>query len=554
MSAWRLAQVDQILHWAEHGQLNMQQVARLEALQPLQPSRAAWLAAGTRFCTLAGALLLAVAVVFFFAYNWDGMHRFAKLALAAGALVACVVAALVSRPAGLAWQAALFGAALCTGALLALIGQIYQTGADIWELFAAWTVLMLPFVLLARSWPTWLLCLLASNLWITRLMALTQEEVLWQFGVRDEAVKLALWLALNTLWWLAAWRGERWMIHASTPGRHLERISAALALTALTVGAVLGLWDAPLVVYVPLFIVVAGAGFWYYRHQRLDIVMLGSLCVASVVVATSVLLRILSDGWRGLEFSLFVTAAFVLGTTGYLAVWLKNLIRQQHQRDMAATEQRNADERIDAKLAPRINIVSHLLATFRAHDIADEAQCQRLANLAPDAAWLTALQALAAWVAAFLFTVAFFLLGGTTLFFTVALIAAGMALFWWQRDSAFMNHLALSLSVAGQLLLALVWVDELRNTHLFASAALALALTIPRTSLLHRSLCMGMAVGCGLYSVRPRFGDWPGLSVFLEWAGWLAGCGLCGAGNGAMAGASALGGMAASRLCGGTGA
>jgi len=467
MSAWRLAQVDQILHWAEHGQLNVQQVARLEALQPLQPSRAAWLAAGTRFCTLAGALLLAVAVVFFFAYNWDGMHRFVKLALATGVLVACVVAALASRPAGLAWQAALFGAALCTGALLALIGQIYQTGADIWELFAAWTVLMLPFVLLARSWPTWLLCLLASNLWVT--LMLLQDGALWQFGVRDYAVKLALWLAFNTLWWLAAWRGGRWMLNASAAGRYLERISAALALAALTVGAVLGVmvgkWAASFVVYVPLFIAVAGAGFWYYRQQRLDVVMLGSLGVASVVVASSVLLRMMNNGWSAFEFSLFVTAAFVLGTSGYLAVWLKKLIRQQHQQDMAAAEPRNADERIDAKLEPRSkprinNTVTHLLATFRAHDIADEAQCQRLANLAAGAAWLTALQALAAWLAAFLFTVAFLFLGGPTIFFAVVLIAVGMALFWWQRDSAFMNHLALGLSVAGQLLLAFVWVDE----------------------------------------------------------------------------------------------
>jgi len=45
MSTGQLAQVDQILHWAEHGQLNAQQVERLEALEPLQPSRSARTAA-----------------------------------------------------------------------------------------------------------------------------------------------------------------------------------------------------------------------------------------------------------------------------------------------------------------------------------------------------------------------------------------------------------------------------------------------------------------------------------------------------------------------------
>jgi len=358
MSTWRLAQVDQILHWAEHGQLNAQQVARLEALAPLQPSRASWLAAGERFCTLAGAVLLAAAVVFFFAYNWDGMHRFAKLGLAAGALGLCVAAALASRPAGLAWQSALFGAALCTGALLALIGQTYQTGADIWELFAAWTVLMLPFVLLARAWPTWFLCLLVSNLWVTRM--LLQDGALWQIGVRDDAVKLALWLLLNTLWWLAAWRGGRWML--SAPSRHLERVSAALALAGLAWGAIVGVFGSAaredglggFVVYLPLFIAVVAAGFWYYRHRRLDVVMLGMGGVASVAVATGVLLRILlvDDGRfvDRLVFSLFVTAGFVLVASGYLAVWLKNLTRQQHQLDLAAPA-----EAISANHANHVN-------------------------------------------------------------------------------------------------------------------------------------------------------------------------------------------------------
>jgi len=184
----------------------------------------------------------------------------------------------------------------------------------------------------------------------------------------------------------------------------------------------------------------------------------------------------------------------------------------------------------------RINTVSHLLATFKEHDIADESQRQRLANLAPGAAWLTALQALAAWLAALLLTAAFTLMGGMVfglyLFFAVVLIAAGMALFWRQQDSAFMNHLALGLSVAGQALLAFAWMDEWRNSDVLASAVLALALTVPRTSLPHRSLCLAAAAGCGVYSVLHRYADWLGPSGVLEAIGWL--------GVALVAGASAL--------------
>ena len=43
------------------------------------------------------------------------------------------------------------GAQSDPGGVLALVRQIYQTGADEWELFVTWTLLMLPFVMLARS-------------------------------------------------------------------------------------------------------------------------------------------------------------------------------------------------------------------------------------------------------------------------------------------------------------------------------------------------------------------------------------------------------------------
>ncbi|MET0346849.1 MAG: DUF2157 domain-containing protein [Casimicrobiaceae bacterium] len=47
-------------------------------------------------------------------------------------------------------KAALVVAALLVGALLALVGQVYQTGADRFELFAAWAVAIVAWVLVAR--------------------------------------------------------------------------------------------------------------------------------------------------------------------------------------------------------------------------------------------------------------------------------------------------------------------------------------------------------------------------------------------------------------------
>jgi len=323
---WSLSHINQILHWAENGHLNAPQLRAIAQLGRLQPQRAMWLAAGVWFCTLAATILLAAAVLFFFAYNWVELHRFAKLGLAASALIACVVAAWASRPTSVAWQSALLGAALCTGALLALIGQTYQTGADIWELFAAWSALMLPFVLLARAWPSWLLCLVVTNLCVARFVAMGG---LWHWGLSQAVSQLAPLISINSLWWLVARLWGRWML--TQPSRHLERLAALFALLPLTLGAMLGVdashYFAGYGGYVPVFVIAVAALWLFYRRYRLDIFMLGILSTCAVCVGGSLLAWIL-DG--SLEATLIIMAAYVLGVSGALSVWLHKLIRQQH--------------------------------------------------------------------------------------------------------------------------------------------------------------------------------------------------------------------------------
>src|SRR5690606_4636049 len=91
---------------------------------------------------------------------------------------ACCAGALAARPLGVAWRAALFGACVATGAVLALVGQTYQTGADVWQLFAAWAALMLPFAWLSRSSASWMLWLGVANLALMRALS---QSVWWGF-------------------------------------------------------------------------------------------------------------------------------------------------------------------------------------------------------------------------------------------------------------------------------------------------------------------------------------------------------------------------------------
>ncbi len=52
-------------------------------------------------------------------------------------------------------RTALLAAGFLFGALFAVFGQIYQTGADSWELFRAWALILLPLALLSRQGGLW---------------------------------------------------------------------------------------------------------------------------------------------------------------------------------------------------------------------------------------------------------------------------------------------------------------------------------------------------------------------------------------------------------------
>ena len=104
-----------------------------------------------------GLTLLAVGVVFFFAFNWDQLPDLAKLGVVqvgfAGALVAGTLRDLHSVTS----RILLVVAGVLVGVHLAVFGQVYQTGADTWQLFALWAVILCPLAILAGTQGAWVL-------------------------------------------------------------------------------------------------------------------------------------------------------------------------------------------------------------------------------------------------------------------------------------------------------------------------------------------------------------------------------------------------------------
>ncbi len=123
-----------------------------------RPDAAAWRAFTHKLLNGAGIASLGAGAIFFVAANWQDYGVMGRFVILQVAFAICVGLAFWRPPPAALGQASLVLTTLLTGTLLALFGQTYQTGADVFELFFIWAALALPFALAGGSaavWASW---------------------------------------------------------------------------------------------------------------------------------------------------------------------------------------------------------------------------------------------------------------------------------------------------------------------------------------------------------------------------------------------------------------
>ncbi|ODS85040.1 MAG: hypothetical protein ABS46_02305 [Cytophagaceae bacterium SCN 52-12] len=103
-----------------------------------------------------GITLTLSGIVFFFAYNWDYLHKFFKMSLIGAGLAFLVALTVTPRLNRHIRKAALTAASVMVGVLFAVYGQIYQTGANAFDFFLAWALFTAVWVAVSRFPVLWL--------------------------------------------------------------------------------------------------------------------------------------------------------------------------------------------------------------------------------------------------------------------------------------------------------------------------------------------------------------------------------------------------------------
>ena len=283
---------DTLLHWTAAGVLPRERLPEALRIAGVVPSASRWQAFLMRAFTWLGMALLAAAAVCFVAANWQALGRFAKFALVEGALAATLAFALWRGLDTQGGRIALFACAALMGVLLALVGQVYQTGADTVELFLAWAVAIAVWVAVGRQPALWLLWLVLLNV---AVLLYFRTSVARGLGVVELLFvpRVALWsvfaldAAALALWEIAGARFGG--VAAQRLGPRVVATAAGAVVTALACVERLHFGHDPSPwVWLP-FAAWIGALYWAYRVRTRDLYMLTGMML-SVIVAIAVTL------------------------------------------------------------------------------------------------------------------------------------------------------------------------------------------------------------------------------------------------------------------------
>lgn len=433
-----------LLHWRRQGALPAEAYQRAIDWATRPQGKERWSEFLGRWLLILGLALVTAGILFFTAYNWAELSRFQKFGLLQMLIVAAVLGVWVRGIDSLVGQVLWGSAAVLVGVLLAVYGQVYQTGADAYSLFLGWSLLTLPWCLVARS----------NFQWLLQAVLVNTTFILWwnQTLQGDFATFAIVYLGFNlggVLLWQQRQQRSTWM----QPGLPVALLINGL--TPITLAGCISLWEGDLYL-LDLLLTLTVLGYLVYRHRR--VLGLMTVVAASGLTLGGALLVRLFIEWD--FFGLLLVAVGVLAEVALAVNWLKRLRSSSSEPPVEVVE--SGVEQPHPTVA--------LVTALAREQLLNEEQARLLQNEDEETPWFVkAVTGVGAWIASW-FLLGFFAMlisdsesmlmamGLVLCAATVAVRSSSVA-----AGSEFWQQVCLSTHLAGQLMAVLVFAFESKS-------------------------------------------------------------------------------------------
>lgn len=270
------------------------------------------------FLLAAGIGFTVSGIIFFFAYNWDDLPKFAKLGIVEILLVSSVLLAVCTRWNRLVKQILLTGATFLTGTLFAVFGQIYQTGADAYDLFLGWTLFTILWAVAIRFAPLWLtfIGLLCTTIWLYNIQIASVDS--WEVTLLANAVTWICALATIITEWMSIKgslnKQNRWFVSLLSLATIVH--TCYLMMAAIADASFLTITDiceekATIVTFIST-VLVFSAGLWFGWKEK-NLFYLATIPFAVLMILLTAF--ICHSNLRDVNLFFFAGIMVITGTT-----------------------------------------------------------------------------------------------------------------------------------------------------------------------------------------------------------------------------------------------
>jgi len=276
-----------------------------------------------------GALSLIIALMMFMALNWDELGKFTKFLMVELSMLLSVVIYYFSDKYQQLQKILLMVASISLGIFLALIGQTYQTGADPWQLFAFWALLMTPWAVIAKSSSLWILWIILINLASILYYQKFDLSLGAFFEMHTHLLEL-LFVINATLWMVWHYLGNRYT--------HFKvglciRLLAFITLGTITTLAMYAIYEEFTLgmLHFILYVVTLVVMYYFYRIRHIDIYMMSLFTLSLFFFVLSIVFRFITfDSFDNIVMIVLFLLAVIGGLTTVIVSWIKKLKKEQH--------------------------------------------------------------------------------------------------------------------------------------------------------------------------------------------------------------------------------
>ena len=306
---------DDIYIISQHSNLTKQTVDRA-LKENVYNDKVAWQKFLQFFLITLGIGFTVSGIVFFFAYNWAELPKFAKIGITESLIIITTILVLLLKVNENLKNIILTGSAILVGVLFAVYGQIYQTGANAYDFFLVWTVFITLWVVVSNFAALWLLYILLIN---TTFIFYTQQVASdW-----SAVLVFTLLFILNTIALISAILLSKFE-HFNIPN-WFTTIMALAAATFATIGIIFGIFASnqpAFSILIIMALVVFSIGIWHGIKIKSGL-YLSIIPFSLIVIISAILIKISDGGMMFLLVGLFIITSVTLV--------VKNLINLQKQ-------------------------------------------------------------------------------------------------------------------------------------------------------------------------------------------------------------------------------